>query len=420
MELIKKFGKYKWLIGLIKETSKEDRNNLIAGYKSRKQYYTSPIENMEADLKGMTKCSTCPNMCRFDCPAVLTSKKETYSPANKARIALFMGMNRVPMDNPSAIKTMYACMNCDACLEWCPMNLSAGELLTSMRSELEKRDLIPESLHHLKTRVESVGSVIEKSPFTADSEFNINMEKPEIFYYIGCVSAEHKPEMVRANIAILKHLGVKFATHFESRQCCGSPLYKVGYKSVALKQATQNQEVIKNSKVKIVITDCPACAAMLGETYEKFEVKIKPKILHTSVYFDELIQKGTLNPTKEIKHVVTYHDPCILARKSKHITEVRNIFKKIPGLELKEAYLHNNETRCCGYGGGYHLSNPELCDQISSERLSQLRKHNADYIVSACPTCELSLLNAKKAGPENKDVIKDFSEILAESLGLEF
>jgi len=91
-------------------------------------------------------------------------------------------------------------------------------------------------------------------------------------------------------------------------------------------------------------------------------------------------------------------------------------------LEIKEAYLHGEETRCCGYGGGYHVTNKDLSIKEGIIRLEQLRKHSPGYIVSTCPTCELSFLEAQKNSQNDKytEKIKDLSEIVAESLGLKF
>ncbi len=422
MEIIKKFSKQKWLIKLIMDMDKEDRNNMLAGYKKRKRYYTSNLPDFEVNLKDMAKCALCPDMCGFDAPCLLLSKNTTVSPQNKSRLALFMGMERIPMDNPSAISVLYSCMSCDACKHWCPMDISVGDLMVEMRSELEKRDLIPEKLHHLKNRINDNGSVFEKGPYSEESEFNIDMPKAEVFYYIGCVSATERKSMVRANIALLNHLKVKFTTKFQDRNCCGSPLYKVGYKSVAMDLAQKNKDTINDSKTKIVLTDCPACMNTLKNTYSVWGVKIKPKILHFKDFILDKIEKGELNPDKSVDKVITYHDPCIFARGLGETEISRKVFAKIPGLEVKEAYLHGEETRCCGYGGGYHVTNKELSKKEGLIRLDQLRKHSPDYIVSTCPTCELAFLEAQKNSKKDNytEKIKDLSEIVAESLGLNF
>ena len=324
-------------------------------------------------------------MCRFDCPALQISKRETYAPANKTRTAYFMGMGRVSIDHPSAIKTLYACMNCDACRHWCPMDISAGDCLADMRSELDKRDLIPTAFIHLKDRTNQTHSIFEESPFTAESEFNINMPNPQVFYFIGCMSAHHRPETVRATIGLLNHLKIPFCTQMENRQCCGSPLLEVGYKQSAIQLGQRNVDLINNSKVKLIISDCPGCVDMLQNHYLDLGLKLQPKVMHATQYLASFIQSKKLTPKIPQKFTITYHDPCVLSRKLHASEAARQIMAAIPELTLQEAYLHGEETQCCGYGGGYHISNEQFSNEIGLKRLAQLRKFEPDYISSSLP-----------------------------------
>lgn len=420
MGLLTKVKKYKWLLPLIMKSPSEDRKNLLEGFKKRKQYYTK--EGIDANLKEMVKCSLCPNMCRFDCPALLASKRETYSPANKVRIGYFMGMGKVPINNPSAITALYACMNCDACQHWCPMDISAGDHLTEMRAELDKHNLIPEKYAHLKARVTSNGSIFEENPFSKAPEFDIKTTNPEIFYFIGCMNLKYRPSTVNATIAILKSLEIPFSTCITNRQCCGSPLLEAGYKSVASELASKNAIIITETKAPLIISDCPGCVYMLNHSYKELGYKL-PKTIHTSEYFLDLIQKGKIKFQTELKKVITVHDPCVLARKIGKPNDLEHIIRNIPGMKLEEAYLRGEETQCCGYGGNYHISFETESNQIGEKRLNQLRKFNPDFIVSGCPTCEYALQKAQKIKPsiENKaETIVNITEMIAQSMGLKF
>lgn len=419
MSIFTKIKKYKWLINVVLQTSSEDRKNLIAGYKARRRFYT--CEGIDADLKEMAKCAMCPNMCRFDCPALMTSKRETYSPANKTRIAYFMGMKHVPMDNPSAINTLYACMNCDACKHWCAMKISTGDCLIEMRQELGKRNLVPEKFGKLKERIKQNGSIFDQTLYTKDSEFNIDMPNPQIFYFIGCMSAKNRPSTVRATIALLKQLNIPFATRFADRKCCGSPSWDVGYTDDAKTCAQENTSLINKTGASIILSDCPGCTSMLATNYPKLGQKLKGKVVHTSQFFSEQIKAGKIKPQTPIKSTVTYHDPCVLARKLEQGETSNDILKAIPGLIIKEPYLHGKETQCCGYGGAYHVSNEQFSDETGQKRLVQLRKFQPDVILSACPTCEYAIQKAQEKSPAKKpEAVKDVIELLAESCGLKY
>lgn len=408
---------------LLKDIDKEDRKNVLAGWKNRKHYYN--MEDVEANLKDLARCANCPNMCRFDCPALQVSKIEPYAPAHKARVSYFVGMNHLPWNlSASTIDTMYACMGCDACYQWCPMDISTGDLLFEMRAELEKRDLIPERLHKLKDRITSNGSVFDHSPFSGDLDFNHNDPNPEVFYYIGCMDLKYQPNTIRATMAILEHLKIPYCTHLESRQCCGGPVRKAGYHTVAQTLSDQNINLIKEAKVKTVISNCPGCIDTIKNTYpEKFDGKLKADIKHIIEFLWEKISANELRLTQQIEKTVTYHDPCILSRRDNNINlvaETRKILELIPGLTIKEAFLHGNETRCCGMGGAYGVSNPEYSSKLREDRLDQLKKHSPDVILSGCPTCEYALEKAQQQTNEFDEKIQDIVQMIAESAGITY
>lgn len=408
----------RWTAKFIASLNKEDRANMLEAYNKRTKYYTPKIPDFTANLLNLQKCALCPDLCGFDAPCLLLSKDNSSSPQNKARVGYFVGMGLLEINDPSVISTFYSCMNCDACKQWCPMDISAGELMTEMRQELDKRELIPPEFHHIKDRIEKNGSIFEESPFSTAEEFNIDMPKAKILYYIGCMSAAHRKSMVQANIAILKHLKIPFTTKLENRNCCGSPAYKVGYGQLAGTLAKKNDELIQNANVKLILTDCPACTDTLQNLYPKLGIQIKTPIMHFKDFLAEKIDHKELILKKPINKKVTYHDPCIFARKMEKTVSGTDLLSQIPGISITIPFLNGDETRCCGYGGGYQISNPTFSNQEGIERLEQLRKNDPDYIVSSCPTCEYAFFHAQKNTDkqEYQDEIKDLSELILDSL----
>lgn len=413
MEIFKKLAKYGWMLDILKDMSKEDRNNFLHGYKNRKTYYTKT--DMDVNLKDMLKCANCPNMCRFDCPALQITKQETYSPAKKAQIAYFSGMDHISMNNSSIQNTFYACMTCDACREWCPMDISTGDLLVEMRQQLESRELIPPRMAPINKTSKLNGSIFEESPFLRDSEFNINDSNPEVFFYIGCMDLKYRKETVRATIKLLRHLNIPFCTHLEERQCCGGPVYKAGYRTTSQTIMEKNHDLLKKSKVKTVITNCPGCFSTLNRTYDKMDLHLKVDIKHSIEFFLQKIRNGDLKLTRALNKTIVFHDPCLISRSSSvqsFVKEFRELFKLIPGIKISEPSLHGKETRCCGMGGTYAVSNPDNAKKLHSDRLKQLHEKKADWIVSACPTCEYALIDAQKSVSESTESIFDFVELI--------
>ncbi len=402
-ELFKKLAKYGWMIDLIGKLDGETRGKVIEGYKTHKSWYEK--EGVDSQLKEMLKCANCPNMCRFDCPTLQITKKETYSPANKAKIGYFMGMGHIPFDNPSAIEALYMCCNCNACRIWCPMDLSTGEMLTTARWELEKRNLLPEPVNAKKKNLEGNGSLYDESIFKQNaSAFDINDEKPDVFYYMGCNTLKSRPEIVKDHIEILKSAGLKVETKMMERVCCGSPINHLGAKTTAIELGKKNADLLNESKAKIIISDCPGCSTMLKKGYEALsdKIKIKKEVYHSSDFFLKLINEGKIKLTTSVNETISFHDPCILNRPDENVSNAnREILQKIPGLKVNKLLLEKKETRCCGFGGGFGIKNTELAKAMGKDRYEQLAKSNPDHIVSACPTCEQSFNLAKEKSTVN-------------------
>lgn len=410
MELLKKFAKSKWILKLVMDADGDTRNALIEGYKARKQYYTR--EGVDAELKGLLKCAQCPNMCRFDCPPLLVTKNEAYSPATKARLGYFMGMGHLDWSDPSAQNVLYQCVTCDACQHWCPMDLSCGDLLVSLRHELGKHDLCPEPVKQLAARVDGNGSIYEESVFTkaAGTDLEVNDPHPDVFYYVGCSSLHNQPDAIRANIALLHKAGLKVEMHLAERVCCGSPPYVAGMKQTAVTAAERNAQLLNKTKAKTIIFDCPGCYHQIGTRAEELGHKIKKKVVMAHELYLDLINQGKLKPQKVVAKTVTYHDPCVLARKHEETQAARQLLAKIPGVKIAEPACAGAETRCCGHSGAYSFMFPEDALAVAKMRAQQLEATGADTLISACPTCELAFQKAS-----SKPTL-DIAQLLAESI----
>ncbi|MBD3353066.1 MAG: hypothetical protein GF364_16415 [Candidatus Lokiarchaeota archaeon] len=409
MGFIDKIKKYKWIAKVILTTSWADKKKIISGFKNADQYYE--IENTKTNMKDLLKCTLCPNMCRFECPSLRVTQKEMYAPATKARISYHMERGDIPMSDLHSAEVPYICTNCDGCQTWCPMDISAGDLLRGVRADLVAQDIYIPGVKEFEEKVVTAKTAFTESTFSSNPDFNVNMENPNVFYYTGCVMAEKKPEAVKANIEILKFAGVSFCTHTDKRQCCSGPLYTLGFDETVKKFAEQNLALFDESGVEVIIADCPACVNTIKNTYRELGYDHDYKVMTTGQYYAQLIKQGKLKLEHPVNISITYHDPCILVRKlerqpfidtgnldpelryngENELDSSRYIFSKIPGLELKDVFLHGQQTQCCGRGGVSHVHHPEISDKIGKQRVKQLKDMNADEIVSACPACEEGL-----------------------------
>jgi Fe-S oxidoreductase len=100
-----------------------------------------------------------------------------------------------------------------------------------------------------------------------------------------------------------------------------------------------------------------------------------------------------------------------LGRHSGLYEEPREVYKKIPGLELKEMKRNRENAWCCGAGGGVKIGYPNWSIEISKERLDEAKETGATIISSTCPFCRTNLSDANKTFDMGFEVL-DLVEII--------
>lgn len=291
----------------------------------------------------IAKCMLCPNMCLYACPVFDAERRLTVSPSVKSRIAYFGGNEAI-----------YRCLPCDACKENCRMEISVNDSLRKLRNG-KYGDKIDGWLKKISKRTEE--------------------RDGRILYFPGCRTFEFG--LFERKVECLEKLGIDFALTSEI-VCCGMPYYEIGDK-----RYTEYFSRLKKvaSGYERVISSCPHCVSVMRE------LGIRAEHLLT-----------VLRPLK-IGGTVSYHDPCLMARKLCLVEEPRD-FLKACSLEIAEPAFSKKQTACCGYGGVYRLLYPENAEKIAERRRKQLEFE----VVTACPACSAALRG------------KDLAELLLEVL----
>jgi Fe-S oxidoreductase len=93
-------------------------------------------------------------------------------------------------------------------------------------------------------------------------------------------------------------------------------------------------------------------------------------------------------PSQPVEELVTYHDPCHLARGLSVRAAPRAILAAIPGLTLVE---HEEADRCCGGGGTFSFSHRPLSKRIQERKLGSIARSGAGVIATGCPGCKYQL-----------------------------
>ncbi|MFW9782054.1 MAG: (Fe-S)-binding protein [Candidatus Heimdallarchaeota archaeon] len=417
-------NKYKWIVPLLQNADRETRSTIMKNLRQRKKNFF-PKEELKADIDNLIKCMLCPNMCRFDCGSLQASNTESMSPAYKAKIAYYLSIGKLdPMDpeNREFIDLMYKCSNEETCKVWCPFEFSVVSLLEGVRDDLTEKGLMPEYLKPRISNLKNTNTIEDHDIYKTYVEKGIdNIEtdgNDEVYYYIGCEMMKF-PEVVKANIEILKKARIKFSTNLEKKMCCSGPMFNIRDLNTAKEFAERNRILIESTGAKLVVSDCPGCVLALTKRYESVGIKIDAKIIHITEYIAQIMNEGKISPRvsipDEYKNVII-HDPCLMARNLNDVSSLREILEKVPGIDLKEPIFNKELTHCCGWSGTLHWVEKNIAIKEAENRINELKETGANIFLSACPLCELGLSYGINETEKDKYKILDISELLIKVL----
>jgi Fe-S oxidoreductase len=199
---------------------------------------------------------------------------------------------------------------------------------------------------------------------------------------------------------LLNKKGIDFMMLKDEELCCGSPLKNAGMQQEYLETARKNMALFKAHSIGRIISNCPACTAVLRKDYQELlKEEWEMEVLHISEVLTAEAGAGK-------KGEVTYHDPCHLGRALGIYDQPRDLLCK-KGYQIKEMKFCREVAICCGGGGGIKSNNPELAGRIAKDRIAQARQTGAPALVTPCPMCYVNL----KQNAEGIEV-RELSELL--------
>jgi Fe-S oxidoreductase len=419
--------------------------------------------------KGMLDLGTCTECgrCQSQCPAWVTGKplspkqlildlrdhafaKAPYLLATEeervtlsaemlaeAERPLVGGLDVNGVIDPEVI---WACTNCGACVEECPVDIEHIDHINGMR----RHQVLIESafpaeattmLNNLERRGNPWGMAEDKRlEWTAELDFEVPVldgkipDDVEYLYWVGCAGAleDRARKATRAIAELLNAAGVKFAILGPVEACTGDPARRLGNEFVFSMLARQNIEALNGAGVtagsgKKVIASCPHCFNTISREYPQLGGNYE--VIHHTQLLARLVEEGKLTPVNPVEEKVTYHDPCFLGRHNKVYTPPRSIIDAVPGTTAQEMHRCKGKGFCCGAGGARMWLEERTGKRISTERIDEALALDPDTISTACPYCMVMLgdaVNAKKAAGEAKQDLEviDVAQLLVRSIKL--
>jgi Fe-S oxidoreductase len=387
------------------------------------------------------------------CPSISRYNFHTYSAGGRMVFGAAMLENRLGYSD-KLLEVVYNCQLCGACDVSCKysMDMEVLEPLYEFRIKCVEDGHTLSALDNTVKGLRKQGTMVpgakaRRGEWADDLQVNhYSKKKTEILFHAGCRTCYDKDmwPAARATVALLQRAGVDLAIAGESELCCGGRAYQMGYKEDFFKTAKQNMERMKKSGVKTLVTGCADCYHAFKVLYDRFDLKGDLEVLHSTEYLDRFIKAGRLKPIKKVVSSVTYQDPCGLGRKGepyihwegKEIPGHRRLFdppktfrrgtygvyqpprdvlKSIPGLKVSEMHRIKEYAWCCGAGGGVRESNPDFAGWTAEERIAEAEGTGAEALVTACPGCKRSFMDAVKSCGSNLKIY-DVAELAANAI----
>ncbi len=226
--------------------------------------------------------------------------------------------------------------------------------------------------------------------------------KGGVLYFAGCMT-QLTPSIRRATTSLLDKAGVRWQLMDpEGGLCCGRPLMMAGRTEQARELIAKNLEIIRASGCDTLLLSCPICYKVFKEEYPLEGIRV----VHHSVYFQELIDSGKLHVQRENSLRLVWHDPCELGRGCGIYEQPRQALAAVA--ELVEAGKNRAESICCGGSLGSLTLSYEQRQPMTRNALDNLTVAGPDQIVTGCPLCLTTFVRLSDRP------VRDFAEILDE------
>ncbi len=375
------------------------------------------IAMVEIPLELAQKCVKC-GLCKSVCPTYPIIEEERGYARGRLALAEMVINGELVLDKEIA-EQWDQCAMCRRC-EWiCPNDVHYKDIMVKAK-ELQKEKLGSSlvkniGLKSLELLQSNVGRKVTtlmgkalsllpnkeiKVPFPTGAVkfmpkpsakafglrgkvFKAEEEKAKLLFFTGCMVDAFYGKTGENAIKVLNKAGYTVIVP-EDIRCCGAPHYYSGNTDAFEKLKNHNIKEMAKYHYDAVVVVCPTCGGALQEDY----------CLDKKVYeFAELIFDSSLK-FKGNKERVTFHVPCHSYSAMKVKPDVfYGTIKKVDNDTLIEA---EKAQSCCGFAGLFSVTQPDLANQIQKEKIEDLKKTEADIVLTACPGCVLNLRDGAK------------------------
>ncbi len=328
-------------------------------------------------------CAACPKMCRHVCPTFFAWRSDGPTPHGRALLIHQEGIGARNLDE-RGVEVLYQCLQCSHCLTWCVTEIDIAQIVETTRTRLVSEGRYPKQLEELRDSVLSNHNPYNENHSTRTTwNETSNPGSKSILYFSGCTAAYREQNIAKATVEVLESLDFNVIVTPEE-WCCGSPLFRTGFREAALEQAQHNVDILNSIDADEIVATCPGCYKTLTQDYPLHDLQLNKPVTHISQVLEKTLPSVAGIQTKKR---ITYHDPCHLGRHVGEYDAPRRVIQKASGSTPEEMDRNRENATCCGNGAGLRTLFPNQAKLIGTSRIEDAKAIEADILVTSCPFC---------------------------------
>lgn len=206
--------------------------------------------------------------------------------------------------------------------------------------------------------------------------------------FVTCIVDQLYPEIGKATVQILEHLGV--AIHVpRGLTCCGQMAFNAGFRDESYAVAGRTIELLRGQGD--VVLPSGSCAAMIRHLYAELfahspyarpAAELAARTYELTEYLVDVL--GVTDVGARYRGRITYHDAC-------HGLRFLGVGRQARALlaHVREAEIHplpNCET-CCGFGGLFAIKQHAISEAMLERKIKDVQATGADLLVTGDASC---------------------------------
>ena len=391
-------------------------------------------------LAEADRCVKC-GLCLPHCPTYRLTRDEGDSP--RGRIALIQALLGGALDSPALQRHLDRCIGCRSCESACPSGVRYGLLIDSARSRGPRsgRDRLINGLvarlpyhpgsgrllrfyqHSGLQRLARLGGgsrfrrLDDLLPELAAAEPWREVYPAQgartgrVGLFTGCIGRIADRQALDAAIHLLTRLGLEVQVPAD-QACCGALQQHNGDPGAAAALAARNRAAFGGRGLDAVIYLASGCGTQLHD-YPQLGGALAPPLFDVSRFLCDRPWPPGLEPAA-FEGRVLLHTPCSQRHAIGQPDAALALLQRIPGIDLRTFA----EPSCCGAGGAYLLSQPEMADRLRQQTLDAIAATAPDILATSNTGCAMHLAAGLRQAGSPVQVLHPV-ELLARQLGLQ-